>query len=118
MRATGAGDFVQQFLAAGAVALKLFDGGNPLLQNRLLLLEGFDLLFYLLEIGLLRLQRLDAGVFVVQLALPGVVEVAENQSAEQHTGADEDNGKRRTGVYRPARGLRSGLSEKVYSNHG
>ena len=59
----GAGDLVQQFLAAGAIALQLFDGGDALLQDRFLLLEGFDLLLDLFEVGLLRLQLLDRGVF-------------------------------------------------------
>jgi hypothetical protein len=83
-----------------------------------LFLESFDLLLDLLEIGLLRLQLLDAGVLVIQLALPGVVEIPQDQGAKQNAGANEEQRERRTGIDRPARGFRFGLSEKIYSDHG
>ncbi len=47
------GYLVQQFLPAGAVALQLLDGGDALLQHRLLLFEGLHLQLDLFQLRLL-----------------------------------------------------------------
>jgi hypothetical protein len=49
--------------------------------------------------------------------LPVVINVAEDQSAEENAGADEENRKGRTGI--DGTPLRFGfrLSEKIYADH-
>src|SRR5258708_2353061 len=69
-------------------------------------------------IRLLRGQRLDPGVFFIQLLLPGVIEESKNQRAKNQARANENDRKRGSRVHRPACGLRSNLSKQVYSNHG
>ncbi len=67
------GDFIQQFLAARAIALQLFDRADPLLQNLFLLFKSFHLQLDLFQFGLLRRQRLDSLGLIRQLRLPRMV---------------------------------------------
>jgi len=94
---------VQQLLSTGPVSLQLLDGAYTLLQHQLLLFECFHLLLDLFELGLLRLQHLDSFVLLIQLRLPGMVEIEQEQSAQQHSGPDEYQRHRRSRVHRPSR---------------
>jgi hypothetical protein len=66
----GVGHFIQQFLAARAIPLQLFDRADTLLQNLLTLFEIFHLQLDLLQFRFLPLQRLDSLRFIRQLRLP------------------------------------------------
>ncbi len=94
-----------------AVSLQLLDRIHPLLQHHFLLVERFHLQLDLLQVRLLRLQLLDALVLIIQLRLPGMIEVEEKESAEQHARSDEYQRQGCPGVHRPPRRFRPRLSK-------
>ena len=83
-----------------------------------MLFEGFYLKLDLLQVRFLRLQDLDAIIFIAQLALPRVIEIAEYEAPKHQACRDKQDRQSCASIHLPAGRFRFGLSEKVYANHG